>query len=102
MREIDSGHYAQSWAEAAKLFRNTITREKWVSSLENVRTPLGKLEFRAVDSAVPTTLAPDAPDEKCVVMQFQTAFAALNPATETVTFALEKDGQWKAAGYYIK
>ena len=99
---IDSGRYAESWTDAAEIFRNAVTQEKWVSSLQSVRAPLGKLEIRTMDSAETLTQMPGGPDGKYVVMQFQTAFASLNPATETVTFVLEKDGRWKASGYYIK
>jgi hypothetical protein len=63
---------------------------------------LGKLQTRTMAAAETLTQMPGGPDGKYVVMQFQTAFAGLNPATETVTFFLEKDGQWKASGYYIK
>jgi Protein of unknown function (DUF4019) len=35
-------------------------------------------------------------------MQFATRFENKQAAVETVTFMQEKDGQWKAAGYYIK
>jgi hypothetical protein len=48
------------------------------------------------------TEMPGAPDGKYVVMQFDTSFEAKKTTIETVTFKLEKDGQWKSAGYYIK
>ena len=35
-------------------------------------------------------------------MQFATSFANKTPTIETDTFMQEKDGQWKAAGYFIK
>jgi hypothetical protein len=35
-------------------------------------------------------------------MQFDTSFENKKSAVETVTFMREKDGTWKAAGYYIK
>ena len=34
-------------------------------------------------------------------MSFKTTFAAQDNAEETVTFIREKDGTWKAAGYFI-
>jgi hypothetical protein len=34
-------------------------------------------------------------------MQFQASFANKKSAVETVTFMLEKDGQWRAAEYFI-
>jgi hypothetical protein len=62
---------------------------------------LGKLVSRAVISAQTTTNLPGAPDGQYVVMQFNTSFTNKQSAVETVTFMLEKDGKWKAAGYYI-
>jgi hypothetical protein len=98
---VDDGHYAQSWDQASELFRKAITQDKWVSALENVRKPLGKLGSRTVISAQTTTNLPGSPDGQYVVMQFQTSFAGKKSAIETVTFMQEKDGQWRAAGYYI-
>jgi hypothetical protein len=34
-------------------------------------------------------------------MQFRPSFAKKKSAVETVVFMLEKDGQWRAVGYYI-
>ena len=99
---VDDGQYAQSWDQASELFRKAITQDKWVSALENVRKPLGKLVSRAVISAQTTTNLPGAPDGQYVVMQFNTSFTNKQSAVETVTFMLEKDGKWKAAGYFIK
>jgi hypothetical protein len=45
---------------------------------------------------------PGAPDGDYVVMQFDTRFEHKQAAVETVTFLQEKQGGWKAAGYYIK
>jgi len=99
---IDAGNYSTSWTDAAEYFHGAITRDKWVEALQSVRKPLGELKIRAVDSAVTETQLPGTPDGKYVVMQFETAFANKNSATETVTFLLEADGTWKACGYYIK
>lgn len=99
---IDAGNYAGSWNDASDYFQSAITQDKWVEALQSVRKPLGELKIRAVDSAVTETQLPGTPDGKYVVMQFETAFANKNSATETVTFSLEADGAWKACGYYIK
>jgi hypothetical protein len=45
---------------------------------------------------------PGAPDGKYWTIQFDTSFAAKAEAVETVTFMLEKDGSWRAAGYFIR
>jgi hypothetical protein len=99
---IDQGDYAQSWQEASAFFQSAVTEDKWKSSLEMVRKPLGKLTSRKVNKTQFSTSLPGAPEGQYVVMQFDTAFANKPSATETVTFMLEKDGQWRAAGYFIK
>jgi hypothetical protein len=99
---IDHGEYAQSWQEASAFFQNAVTEEKWKTSLEMVRKPLGDLVSRKLKSAKATAELPGAPDGQYVVMQFETSFANKKSAIETVTFMLEKDGQWKSAGYFIK
>ena len=101
LTEIDNGDYTQSWQEASAFFRSAVTEDKWKSSLEIVRKPLGKLTSRKVKKAQFATSLPGAPDGQYVVVQFDTAFENKPSAVETVTFMLEKDGQWRAAGYFI-
>ena len=102
LRDIDNNNYAQSWTNAAAYFQQAITSEKWVESLQQVRKPLGPLVSRKVKSAQELTSLPGAPDGRYIVMQFETSFANKKSAVETVPFMLEKDGQWRAAGDYIK
>jgi len=35
-------------------------------------------------------------------MKFDTSFADKRAAVEMVTFVLEKSGQWRAAGYFVR
>jgi hypothetical protein len=98
---IDQGDYAQSWQKASAFFRSAVTKDKWKTSLETVRKPLGDLVLRKLKSAKATVELPGAPAGQYVVMQFETSFANKKSAIETVTFMLEKDGQWRAAGYFI-
>jgi hypothetical protein len=99
---IDHGDYAQSWQNAAAFFQNAVTGEQWKTSMETFRKPLGDLVSRKLTSAKATAELPGAPAGQYVVMQFETSFANKKSAMETVTFMLEKDGQWKSAGYFIK
>ncbi len=99
---IDSGNYGQSWKDAASYFRNALPESNWVQSLKAVRDPLGKLMSRKVKSAVYLTTLPGAPDGEYVVIQFETSFENKKSAIETVTPMLEKDGNWRVSGYYIK
>ncbi|MGA3142098.1 MAG: DUF4019 domain-containing protein [Verrucomicrobiota bacterium] len=102
LTEIDNGDYTQSWQEASAFFRSAVTKDKWKTSLETVRKPLGKLTSRKVKKAQSAASLPGAPDGQYVVVQFDTVFADKPSAVETVTFMLENDGQWRAAGYFIK
>ncbi len=99
---IDEGKYAESWKEAAEYFRNAVKEEQWEQSLQAVRKPLGKLVSRKVKSKTHETYLPGTPDGEYVVIQFETSFENKESAIETVTPMLEKDGNWRVSGYYIK
>jgi hypothetical protein len=99
---VDAGKYAEGWMEGAAYFKNAVTQEKLVESLKAVREPLGKVISRRVNSTTYATSLPGAPDGEYVVIQFETSFANKGAAVETVTPILDKDGQWKVDGYYIK
>ena len=99
---IDAGNYSESWKQASAFFQGAVTEAVWENSMTTFRKPLGELVSRQLKSAQPMTELPGAADGQYVVMQFETSFANKKSAIETVTFALEKDGQWKSAGYFIK
>jgi hypothetical protein len=99
---IDAGNYSETWKEASAIFRGAVTEPGWENSMNTFRQPLGDLVSRKLKSAQHMTELPGAPDGQYVVMQFETSFANKKSAIETVTFMLEKDGQWKSAGYFIK
>jgi hypothetical protein len=102
LKQIDSGNYPSSWKDASAYFRGALTEKGWVDALNGARKPLGKLVSRKLAKSQDAQSLPGAPDGKYVVMQFDTSFENKKSAVETVTFMQEKDGKWKAAGYYIK
>jgi serine/threonine protein kinase len=99
---IDAGNYSESWKEASAIFQGAVTEAAWENSMNTFRQPLGDLVSRKLKSVQSMTEMPGAPDGQYVVMQFETSFANKKSAVETVTFLLEKDGQWKSTGYFIK
>jgi hypothetical protein len=99
---IDAGKYSQSWKDAAGFFQTAITEGAWVSALEGVRNPLGAVKSREIRDLRKVNALPGAPDGEYFVIQFDTSFASKDKAVETVTFMLEKDGTWKAVGYFIR
>ena len=99
---IDAGKFADSWETAAAYFKKAVSKEKWESSLGAIRQPLGALVSREFKSAKYSKSLPGAPDGDYVVLQFYTSFEHKKEAVETVTPMLDKDGQWRVSGYFIK
>ena len=99
---VDGENYAESWNQAAGLFRAAVTREQWQNTLKTVRVPLGKVVARKLKSKQYTKTLPGAPDGEYVVIQYETTFENKKSAVETVTPMLDKDGKWRVSGYYIR
>jgi hypothetical protein len=99
---VDSGQYAESWFQAASALRGAMSKEQWKNALDSTRAPLGKVVSRQLKSATYTTKIPNAPAGEYVIIQYQTDFEHVSGMVENVTPTLEKNGQWKVSGYYIK
>ena len=99
---VDEGLYLESWREGATYFRKAVSQEQWTQSMVAFRKPLGKTLSRKITSAKYTTTLPGAPDGEYVVIQYQTSFKNKLSAVETVTPMLDKNGDWRVSGYYIK
>ena len=102
LNSIDRSEYSESWSEAATYLQNNVTQEEWQRTLQGVRQPLGKILSREVTSMQYTTTLPGSPDGEYVMIQYNTSFENKESAVETVTLMLDRDGKWKAAGYYIR
>jgi Protein of unknown function (DUF4019) len=97
----DSAKYGESWDQASSGFKNAVTRDSWISKLESVRTPLGKVQSRKLSTAKYLKNPPNIPEGEYVVLQFNTSFEQLPSAVESVSTVLDKDGKWRVAGYFI-
>lgn len=99
---VDAGSYAKSWEAAAAYFKTAVSQADWEKAVQAVRPPLGKLISRQIKSQQYATSMPGAPDGEYVVIQYDSTFENKAHAIETVTPMLDKDGQWRVSGYYIK
>ncbi|HZP62818.1 MAG TPA: DUF4019 domain-containing protein [Terriglobales bacterium] len=99
---IDSGDYGVSWEHAAQLFKSAISKEQWTEKISAVRAPLGKMNSRELKSASYQTSLPGAPDGQYVIIQYDSAFEHKKAALETITVMIDKDGQWRVSGYFIR
>ena len=99
---VDAKNYAKSWDRAAELFKNAVQVNQWEQLMQAVREPLGGLVSRTLNATTFQASLPGAPDGEYVVIQFDTSFENKKAAVETVTPMLDKDGNWRVSGYYIK
>jgi Protein of unknown function (DUF4019) len=99
---IDKGDYRASWIRAASLFKDRVSVDEWEQQVSGVRDSLGDLVSRKFKSAKFVTTLPGAPDGKYVVLQYDSSFAHKKAAIETVTPMMDKDGEWRVSGYYIR
>ena len=99
---VDSGRYEESWEDAASYFKQAVTREQWLGSMNAYRKPLGAMLQRRFRSAQYATSLPGAPDGEYVVIQYVTAFEEKKEAVETITPMLDEDGQWRVSGYFVR
>jgi hypothetical protein len=101
LKLVDDGKYRQSWDQAATLFKDHVTADRWEQMVGAVRKPLGAVISRTFKLAHYSTTLPGAPDGEYVVIQYDTSFENKKAAVETVTPMLDKDGQWRVSGYFI-
>ena len=100
---VDSGRYADSWAQAAAAFRDAVSQAAWDSTMWVHRTPLGAVTSRELLGAQPMTDPPGAPPGEYVLLQFRTKFAGRElPAVETVVPMKNQAGAWHVSGYFIR
>ena len=102
LKIIDADNFDKGWVYASEYLKNAVTKDFFKQSLQGVRSPLGSMKNRVLDSAQYTTSLPGSPDGEYVVIQFKTGFENKEHAVETLISKKEKDGQWRIAGYYIK
>ena len=99
---VDSGHYGESWQEAATFFQSKISKADWQTALKQVRTPLGSVRERTLLGSIYKSDLPNAPKGEYVIVQFKTKFATKGAFVETVTPMLDEGGNWRVSGYFVK
>ena len=99
---IDAGKYPESWEATAQLFKSKVSKEQWTSAIQSLRKPLGQFASRKIKSATYTTSLPDAPEGEYVLLEYDSSFESKKSVLEAVTLILEKDGKWRAVGYFIQ
>jgi hypothetical protein len=99
---VDADNYAESWKQAAAIFKQQLTVEQWEGAVKSVHAQTGKLVSRKFRTAELTTSLPGAPAGEYVILKYDAVFENLKTATETVVPTKEKDGSWRVSGYFVK
>ena len=99
---IDSGQYGESWFQASSDFRGAASKEQWIHALDTVRKPLGKLVSRQLKSATYATKLPNVQAGEYVVIENRANYENASGMAETLIMMREKNGSWKANGYFLK
>ena len=99
---VDADNYAESWKQAATIFKQQMTAEQWESAVKSVHSKTGKLVSRKFRTAEFMDSLPGAPPGDYVVLKYDTVFEKFETATEIVVPTKEKDGSWKVSGYFVK
>ena len=99
---VDGQQYAESWDETAQYFKGAVSKEQWIQTMQSGRKPFGKNTARALKLKRYRTTLPGAPDGEYVMIQFTSSFENKKAAIETITPMLDKDGQWRVTGYFMK
>ena len=102
LKKLDAADYSGTWEAAAAMFKSAVSAQSWQQASQSLRGPLGTVQSRSDKSATFTKTLPGVPDGQYVVIQFNTTFENKAAAIETVTTALDPDGTWRVAGYFIK
>ena len=103
---LDTEKYDQSWDACASYLKNDISKEEWIKRLSAVRSVSGKLLERKQESYTYTKDSEEAkaniPQGEYMVYYFDSQFQNKDHLTETLTIMLEKDNNWRVAGYFIE
>jgi hypothetical protein len=102
LKLLEKGDYQACYQQASQLVKDHLSEDAFVQQFSAALKPLGSVVSRKLKVAQYATSLPGAPDGQYVVIQYDSSFANKKSATETVTPMMDKDGQWRVSGYYIK
>ena len=99
---IDAGEYRKGWESSSKLMQEKVVLAVWSRQMPVMRDKYGDLQHRQQKEATLSDYAKDAPDGSYLTLKYDSSFTKKREATETLILALEQDGAWRVAGYFIQ
>lgn len=99
---IDGNAYGPAWRQLAGYARGTLSEDEFVESIERVRSSLGKVYARQLESIQRVRSMPSAPDGDYVVLRYKATMEQKQAAEEVVIPMLDEDGVWRVSGYTVR
>jgi hypothetical protein len=102
LKLVDAAQYAESWAQAAVMLRQTVRPSDWETIVGGERSRLGRVVSRKLKSRRYTEKLLGAPAGKYVILEYDSVFEHRAAAVETVVPMLESDGFWRVFGVFLR
>lgn len=99
---VDQGRYDESYDQASQSFKVAVGRAEWAAKAAAARARAGKLLARKVSRATETRNPPNAARGDYVFIVYNSSFANLKSAIETVVTVHDRDGKWRVVNYMIR
>jgi len=99
---VDGLEYQESWSSASSLLQEAVTEADWVKYLDGIRSPLGKVESRNLETSEYQESLEGLPDGEYVIFIFESSYENRKyVVSEFVALAKEADSSWRVVGYYF-
>ena len=98
---VDSQNWRASWQKSSPYFRSQIDADRWASTIQPLREPMGAVQSRVLSRVTKAQSLPGVPDGNYEILEFDTDFANRPNTVETVVMALD-DGEWGVVGYFMR
>lgn len=99
---IDDGRYSRSWNRASSTFQSFYTKEQWIANIISVYVPLGKREYKALDTAYYTTAITGYPPNRDYVhILHKSKFENRADTLLETTIMIKERRRWKTAVYSV-
>ena len=98
-QQIDQERYDQIYNESSERWKQDATLEKSNETFKTLRSKLGRVETRSLNSAVEQENSGGVLKGHVFILSYETHFER-GDAMETFTL-IEENGQWKLARYFV-
>jgi len=99
---VDQGRYNESYDQASQSFKVAVGRDEWAAKAGAARARAGRLVSRKVSRATETRNPPNVARGDYVFVIYNSSFASLKAAIETVVTVRDQDGKWRVVNYMIR